>query len=655
MPFVRNNSKVNQTIFVGRQNELQFFSQNILQPNQPLFNIIWLHGQAGVGKSSLMAHFRQEAANCLVAIAKPALGVTQMIEDLAHQLNLVGFTPLPTSVPNELLQHTHDLKNRIDQHLTLIDDPLETTRLTLKRNQLIEYLAEWQQTALTNDPVVELTQRFVEQVGAQRVLLFFDTVEYNEWLLNSFLANDISGQIVLIMASRETPRRANAGQWQPYLADKIMCNLNLTNFNLAQTRTYLALRGISNPEQIATAWQLSHGLPLYLNLLASGIIDPTADIVANFLRGFEPTQQRLALEAALFSNSFDQDDLVALTSDKPAAAFQWLSSLPFIEATNGRIRYNEAIQELFCRYLYQSSHHQYSLLRKKLIAHYEAQLSQLDEDLSLQPSLYLAIAYQAFLLSGKTARLQALRYTMLAYAQSEQPSAILSWLRTLRAIAPATRQSVQVLLDFIEAKLDSTEFVVATDYLLEHWAAEPVLLAQIYRNRGNAFAAQKQYEKALVEFNRSIELDSTHTRTYADRANVYLHLKNISQALADYQQDQALRSAWLSLWLKLCLAPPTLESSYEFEQLAVNNTGHYLALVSRAVALALRKQFAESLLGLRAAYKQNPTGWEALFWLGYICVWLGDEAALTVLEKALATGMPPALLLPLRWLEKVLF
>ena len=68
MPFVRKtNPEGSQAptdtrkLFVGRTGELLFFVQNILKPEEPTHNIISIWGQGGVGKSTLLTRFIDEA------------------------------------------------------------------------------------------------------------------------------------------------------------------------------------------------------------------------------------------------------------------------------------------------------------------------------------------------------------------------------------------------------------------------------------------------------------------------------------------------------------------------------------------------------------------------------------------------------------------
>src|SRR5258708_19961978 len=64
MPFItRTNAKRQRPptdakkIFIGRTNEMQFFVENILEPDIPTHNILSISGQSRVGKSTLLAQF----------------------------------------------------------------------------------------------------------------------------------------------------------------------------------------------------------------------------------------------------------------------------------------------------------------------------------------------------------------------------------------------------------------------------------------------------------------------------------------------------------------------------------------------------------------------------------------------------------------------
>ena len=161
----------------------------------------------------------------------------------------------------------------------------------------------------------------------RRVLLFFDTFEQlaavaAPWLLDYFLQAKISNNVVLVVAGRDSIERSTPDgpkRWLPYLDDQVIYSISLDSFTEDETRSYLAKRGITHSDRIVTIWQLSGGLPLYLGLLTSnprGKVDPTKDVVVNFLRWIpeqEQVKRQFALDAALLSRPFNLDDLEAFS------------------------------------------------------------------------------------------------------------------------------------------------------------------------------------------------------------------------------------------------------------------------------------------------------------------------------------------------------
>src|SRR5438067_582473 len=86
-----------QSNFLGRNLELNFFINYILQPDFPAYNIIYISGQGGIGKSTLLARFIDEINSttfhdyCLSAIINEQQSTsTNIMEKFAKQLGIKG-------------------------------------------------------------------------------------------------------------------------------------------------------------------------------------------------------------------------------------------------------------------------------------------------------------------------------------------------------------------------------------------------------------------------------------------------------------------------------------------------------------------------------------------------------------------------------------
>jgi tetratricopeptide (TPR) repeat protein len=56
----------------------------------------------------------------------------------------------------------------------------------------------------------------------------------------------------------------------------------------------------------------------------------------------------------------------------------------------------------------------------------------------------------------------------------------------------------------------------------------------VYNRRGVAYAKKGQYDRAIIDFDQSIELNPRYVRAYVSRGVTYLKKGQIDQAIADY-------------------------------------------------------------------------------------------------------------------------
>jgi tetratricopeptide (TPR) repeat protein len=179
-----------------------------------------------------------------------------------------------------------------------------------------------------------------------------------------------------------------------------------------------------------------------------------------------------------------------------------------------------------------------------------------------------------------------------------------------------------------------------------------------YFGRGTARYRLKEYEQAIQDFNHALTLDAKNNWSYHNRGVSFLGLGNIKQGLADCIKAQGINPtyvghAWMALWSEMCLNQAGEGEAEKFEAIAAVDPKHHIAYICRGVALWLRGNFEQSLIELEQAILLEPDEWDKYFWAGMACASLGrDQEAVGAIEHSLASGLPPVLLAPLRWLEQ---
>lgn len=362
MPFVKKTDANDgqrpidaRKIFIGRTDELHFFREEILKPKDPAYNIVSIAGQGGVGKSTLLLQFVDDAHAtdfkdyCLTALVDERQTTpASIMEKFADQLHLEGDFEKALRQYKEVLrklqsqqeaaretlarQVTTDVVGSMAKEVPFVGEILREGAVAVTNYvfEEVHYRQLLKDAERMEDPIGDLTSAFVAELNRltenlvtisatrakqrRRVILCFDTFEQlavacAPWLLDYLLETDVSNNVVLVIAGRDPLEHSTPDdpkRWLPYRDNNTIYSISLDSFTEEETQSYLTERGITDPEHIETIWQLSHGLPLYLGFLTSnpqGKVDPTANVVANFLRWIpeqEQVKRRLALDAALF-------------------------------------------------------------------------------------------------------------------------------------------------------------------------------------------------------------------------------------------------------------------------------------------------------------------------------------------------------------------
>ena len=572
-----------------------------------------------MGKSTLLGHFIAKAHEapfkdyCLTAsVDERQATPISMMEKLAQQLHLTGKFEKALKQYREALQ-----RRQVEQetlHDKLFDSVPDMAGAAVEgipvagpflregaRVAALYLLKEHQEsqvqqaTELLEAPIDDLTRAFVTELKRladtnvilsstgqkreRRIILFFDTFEQlaaeaTPWFLDYFLASQVSSNVVLVVAGRdpiehtspEDPKR-----WLPYCDDGTIYWISLNNFTEDETRVYLVKREITDADQMANIWHLSRGLPLYLGLLTSnprGIIDPTKGVVINFLRWIpeqEHMKRQLALDAALFSKPFNQDDLEVFSyvpeSDR-TPLYEWLTEQPFVQsrAQDGRYLYHDVAQSLFSRHLYQRSQKRYYEIRRALATYYQELLENIQEENGREVyhseewlELLLAVVFQLLLLPDQANHIKAIEHIVHAYHEhtnQEQDSAIARFLRDIsqepspHPISSTALEIAVQLLHYVEDYF-SQSGLAAAGSLIEKVAYAPAfpskLLAIIYYRRARAYnnTRSELFDRELAVENFQQALKLFESTNYDERGWAYFYSGNYREALVVHEQALA--------------------------------------------------------------------------------------------------------------------
>jgi tetratricopeptide (TPR) repeat protein len=465
----------------------------------------------------------------------------------------------------------------------------------LEKGRVRQFLKD---AARLEDPITDLTGAFVQDLNqladtlvatssawnkrSRRILLFFDTFEQLApdivpWLLDHFLELEVSSNIVLVIAGRDSIELSlpdDPKRWLPLLDSDSIHLLSLNVFTEEETRIYLVKRGITDAEQMCQIYQLSRGLPLYLSMLTTnpeGHVDPTAGVVENFLRWIpkqEAQKRQLALNAALFSLPFTKDDITAFSYSEPEKSdlYHWLIGQPFIQysSQDRRYIYHDIARNLFCRYLYQRSQEDYYAARRALVHFYQRRLEALQAEGSKSKDsksiytsrswkeLVFALIQQVFLLADEEGHLLGIEYVLRMYEYTTRDSELIRILNSLFSNEPehqATTHAqsiVQHLLQYMELdpKDHYQQWVAATNALLEIVSRIPTfpsdVIAYLYRHKGRVCRLVKDYQNALVNFNHALDLLPNYATICVGRGLVYRFMERYEEAVADFARAIAL-------------------------------------------------------------------------------------------------------------------
>ncbi|MGH2498390.1 MAG: tetratricopeptide repeat protein [Ktedonobacteraceae bacterium] len=633
---------------IGRTSEQYFFTEHVLRPVEPLYNLISVWGAAGVGKSTLLTRFRDTACSiefkevCLTALVDEwPLTPAHLMERVAAQLRSAG-APL-VAFEQALARYRHGAPQRQPEQAfaqaALLYEGAALAGAKVMGEPVLGGLyaavareasaAFWSQrrafrsastTASLSDALDELTRVFVEDLNwltatqvfypsyrSRRVLrmfLFFDglepsAVEAVNWLRSHLLATSLSQNVVLVVAGRASIAPALPDEQTVY-------SMPLALFTEDETRLYLAARGIIEASRCNALWQVSGGLPLALSLLTldhGAVIDPQEDTPANVLRWLarqERSKQQLVLHAALFSGPFHQDELTAFrflpaSEYERTRLYRWLIALPFVQhrVVDGRHRYHSLAREWFSQALLQCAAQDYQVGRRALASYYRRQLARLPGEGGQQIStstgwleLAQALVYQLLCLPDDASHTSAIEQGLVVAHTEQHKEAIISLLRECVQEPPQSmiHGSARTLAGEL---LHALEADLASQEFL---AAASVLVERVSR--------VPTFPAPLL------------ASIYGKRGMAYCSRSDYQQAIADFDRALALDPTYAWAYVLRGMAFSAGEEYQraiaDFDQALALEDREALAYAHRGIACTERREYQRAIADFDRALALDP-------------------------------------------------
>jgi tetratricopeptide (TPR) repeat protein len=530
MPFVTHELRSTRGVapcFVGRVEERRLFQEQVLAPDVPAIHVLNISGPPGVGISTLLARWREDAQTtpaCLTAFADGRVGSPlRVMTTYAAQLRAAG-TPMlafeqaldhllttasrPFPVEQQVartlfIRQVRSLAGtEVVQGLPVIGSLYEAVseqhrRVFLQRNPLFQIhsrqpFAE-RLAALTRAFVDDLTwitttpTRMAPPRGL-RIILFLDELttavsELLTWLRTQVLPAPLSTQVVLVLAGPDP--------LEPILApEPEIISLPIQPFTVDETRAYLAACGTTDPDRVETLWTRSGGLPLLLALLAPvppaqlATEEDALTLGIRWIAQQEVGFRALVQYAALLATSIHPRDLAVCPRFSAQDSLRWsraLTDLPVLHthpvtgeqtlhpqvAQQAREDFAHDMPLAYQQALRALAHHYQRQLEELTALHGEAILANVaGQDLAL------ALLTQWFWLADEESLRQALELVLHLDEQTEDLAALTHLLRTL-AQAPSSsllpeagKQVAGWLLAEAEADLEQPAFLEALTGLL---------------------------------------------------------------------------------------------------------------------------------------------------------------------------------------------
>ncbi|MEV6766124.1 tetratricopeptide repeat protein [Streptomyces sp. NPDC051105] len=413
---------------------------------------------------------------------------------------------------------------------------------------------------LVMSPVKVLTPLFLQDLAevAQRrpwVALFVDTYERTGPLLDVWLRDiltsdrygELPANVLVVLAGQN---RLDTRTWADCL--DLVTDLPLEVFTEAEARRFLSSKGITDERTVEVILRLSGRLPVLLSTLAEArpasaedVGDPSGTAVERFLKWeTDPTRRAAALACAI-PQEIDEDVYRISVGEDAAGQFDWLRSLPFVTDRAGRCQYHDVVRDTMLRLQRQQSRARWKDQHTRLAVAFRRQRAQLEEGVPPENgwwesqdwrSLRLQETYHCLCADPHAALSQTLRELLDAYDHGT--ATLRRWVQTLIQVGRDADASEVLdwgrqLLTALDLDHDQHPEIRALSLLMARAHLSPDGKAFAHLLCGRDHRNADQYEDAIIQYDKSIALNSRSSRAYYGRGITYRLMGRHEEALAD--------------------------------------------------------------------------------------------------------------------------
>lgn len=410
--------------FVGRQTELDSFAEVLAAPpSDRRWFLLNVYGQGGLGKTTLLRRLEQVAASNGAATGWTDHGQIDLLGAMAALAKSMGshfddFTKLYSSYE----AHRHKLESASSAPEALgrvigsavgrggvvlarriplaggafdfIDEDVTSAQLA-DVGAFIARQLKRDEAQLVLNPLPALTGRFIAglRIHAENGIgpvLFFDTYESTSRFLEDWLTalvggtyGELPGNILVVVAGRH---QLSVNVWAQY--EVITRRIELSPFDSDEADELLRRCGVRDATLTTEIKRLAGGLPLLLSTLAvtagsaSGGLRATDTAVDRFLSSeHDPAKRRLILDAAL-PRTLNEDVVALLESEDTATTFDWLRTLPFVEAASDGWVYHSVVRKPMVHHHLRESPARCHEIHKRLGEYYKERLESAERSWS---------------------------------------------------------------------------------------------------------------------------------------------------------------------------------------------------------------------------------------------------------------------------------